>query len=242
VSATRSTPPGCDLEALEALVADRLAPERAVEVQAHARACDDCAHELDWLRTERRWMTARKNAEPALPAELWQGVEGRLAQPRGLNRVFGRLRAARPFRFVLPVLTGAAAAAAAILLLVHGRGETPVLVQEVRPATNEVSSAGLAAGLPTAAAGSGVIQELDAALVEYEEAMAVLQKDLRRAQGRLRPGQVEALERGAGRTRQLLADARAGVDPEARLRALDGCADYVRSLQTALLAADGAPR
>jgi hypothetical protein len=236
--------PGCNLEALELLVADRLTNQRAFEVQAHVRGCADCARELDWLRSERRWMAARKNAEPALPAEMWQAVEGRLQQPRGLNLVIARLRKLRPFtRFALPVLTGAAAATAALLLMTHTKndGASPV-VQAVRPATNEVASAGLAATLPSPAPGSGVIQVLDAALTEYEQAAAVLQKDLRRAQAKLPPAEVAELERGAGRTQRLMADARAGVDPEARLRALDGYADYVRSLQTVLLAVDGAPR
>jgi hypothetical protein len=232
---------GCDLEALEALVADRLPTARAFEVQAHARACADCARELEWLRSERRWMNARKTAEPALPAGLWEAVEGRLVQPRGLARVWGRVRAARPLgRFAFPVLTGAAAVAAALLLLVRGAGEPTRMVQHLPPATNEIAGAAPARGEKPGAA--GVIEVLDAALVEYEQAVAVLRQDLEKARGRLPAAQVAALEQGLGRAQRLVTDARAGRDPEARLRAVDGYADYVRSLQSALLTVEGASR
>ena len=41
----------CDREALEALVADELAPARAAEVTAHAETCEACARLAAACRT-----------------------------------------------------------------------------------------------------------------------------------------------------------------------------------------------
>ena len=237
----------CDLEALEALVADTLSPGRASEVQSHARSCVDCGRELAWLRTERRLMTERKNAEPGLPPDLWRQVESRIAGTEAARAP------ARPpgrggflARFAFPVFTGAAALAAALLLLFRAPADP-----ERRPMAGR-------AGVPPVAAPSssepsgvpvvgGVNEVLDAALAEYEQAAVELEGNLRRSRVRLPAAEAEALERRFAPARRGLSLARTGAgrdlaDPEARLRALDDYADYVRSLQAVVLALDGGGR
>jgi hypothetical protein len=220
----------CDLEALEALVSDALASDRALAVQAHARGCPTCGQELAWLRTERRLMAERKSGEPGLPPDLWRSVEGRIgAATTPIRPPRGRFLA----RLALPVFTGAAALAAALLLYLRS------------PAIDTVSSA--ARPESTLPASGGVIPVLDAALAEYEQAVAELEDDLQRSRGRLPAATAQELERRFGPTRRELTRARAGAgedraDPDARLRALDGYAEYVRSLQAAVLALEDSER
>jgi hypothetical protein len=240
--------PVCDTEALEALVADALSPERAFALQTHVRGCPACARELAWLRTERRLMAERKSAEPGLPPELWRAVENRIgaAQPAPRPRRGGRFLA----RLAFPVLTGAAALAAGLLLYFRVPpgstlrplpGQAPAVSAsrpDIRPA----------AGPSASASSQGVMAVLDAALVEYQQAVAELEADLRRSRGRLPVAVAQDLDRRFGPARRELDQARVGAsgttpgDPEARLRALDGYADYVRSLQAAVLAVEGTPR
>jgi hypothetical protein len=230
----------CDSEALEALVADALAPDRALMVQAHVRDCPGCARELTWLRAERRLTAARRNAEPALPPDLWQAVESRIRQAEAPVA----LRPRRPTRFLarlaFPALTGAAALAAAVLLFVRapaGPGLRPI------PGRGEVPVARSLPG-PAVQAAGGVMAVLDAALAEYDQAASELEADLQRSRQRLPEATAQELDRRFGATRQELTRVRAGggppgADPETRMRALEDYADYVRSLQAAVLALDG---
>ncbi len=230
----------CDVDALEALLADALPPERALAVQAHLRTCAACLGELDWLRTERRLMAERRSAEPSLPPDLWRAIEGRITRAAPARRP-GR----GPFlaRLAFPVLTGAAALAAALLLYFHGpAGPEPGFVSAPPPITRPMQS-------PPAREGEvgGVLTVLDAALAEYEQAVAELEGDLQRSQGRLPEAESRTLDQRFGSARRELMLARADVtrdadDPDARLRALDGYADYFKSLQAAVLALeDGRP-
>jgi hypothetical protein len=233
--------PVCDPEALEALVADALSPERAAALQTHARTCSDCGRELAWLRAERRLMVERKSAEPGLPADLWRAVENRIggATPVRRSRPGGRFLA----RLAFPVLTGAAALAAGLLLYFR---LPPGATLRPLPGQAPVLSASRPDALPAASPSApGVMAVLDAALVEYQQAVAELEADLRRSRGRLPVAVAQDLDRRFGPARRELDQARAGVavgDPQARMRALDGYADYVRSLQAAVLAVEGSNR
>ena len=96
----------------------------------------------------------RPSTEPGLPAGLWRAVEMRIARPRSGFRFKMR-------RLAVPVLTGAAALAAAVFLLwPRPAGQAPLLVSSM-----------------ASASASGVNQVLDAALVEYQQAIAVLEGD-----------------------------------------------------------------
>src|SRR5207249_7430277 len=69
----------CDLEALEALAMGELDEARAAEVEAHAAGCASCKRELEWLRAEREVVSRRAAGESPVPAELWRGIEARIA-------------------------------------------------------------------------------------------------------------------------------------------------------------------
>jgi hypothetical protein len=229
--------PACDLEGLEALVAEALPAERASELQTHARTCASCTRELQWLRTERRLMSERKVAEPGLPPDLWRGVERRIAAAGGAGHPArpGFFARWRPFaRLAFPVLTGAAALATAVVLHLRNPESPP-------PATSDGDLGALATG-PATVSATGVMEVLDAALAEYQQAAALLEKDLKQSRRRLPSLEAEALERRIEPARRQLGDPPTGADAESRLRALDGYADYVRSLQAVVLAVDGGGR
>src|SRR5437870_3558017 len=96
---------------LESLALDELSRDRAAQVEAHAAACPQCAHELSWLRAERTLLTRRPLAQTA---HLWAGIAARLRHPRR-----------RPHRaWRVPVGAAVAAAAAAgVLATVRPRPE-----------------------------------------------------------------------------------------------------------------------
>ncbi|HZS41695.1 MAG TPA: hypothetical protein VFF06_32920 [Polyangia bacterium] len=98
----------CDPDALEELAAGRLSgPDdraRAAALEAHARACERCRRELEWLRAERELMQRRAAAAPP-QQRLWRGIERRIAEtPR--RSALGRM--------ALPALMAAAATFAVI--------------------------------------------------------------------------------------------------------------------------------
>jgi hypothetical protein len=199
----------CDVEVLEALARGRLPPERASEASAHVRRCPACTEELAWLRAERALFDQRAQREPALPPEIWQNVERRIAERPRTRRI---------------ALAGAltlAAAAAALILIWHPPPPPPPAaatpVTRPRPDANRV---------------------LDAAEQEYRQAIGVLEGELASAQrrGAVLPRWRDDLS--LARTVMADASGAAGRDPEARLRVLDGYAAYLRSLQTVVLAVE----
>jgi hypothetical protein len=73
----------CDRKAIEALVYGELPAADVAEVTRHAASCEDCGNELAWLRIERGAMAERASQQPELPAQLWQGIEQRIAERAG---------------------------------------------------------------------------------------------------------------------------------------------------------------
>jgi hypothetical protein len=201
----------CDLEAIEALVLGELSPERAAEVAAHAESCAACAKEREMLRAERALLARRAQAEPALPPQIWREVQRRIETPR------------RWWRWGAVAATAMAAGAAALVLAWPRPRPAPVPQVATAPAPAPVRST------------PDIV--LDAAEQQYRQAIAVLEGELAQARGRLAPNQARRWEKTFSAAREevaLLASART-ADPETRVRALDGYAAYVRSLQTAVL-------
>ena len=200
----------CDVELLEALARGDLPPERASEASAHVRRCPTCTQELAWLRAERALFGKRAQREPALPPEIWQNVERRIAErPR-----------TRRMALAGTALT-LAAAAAALILIWHSPPPPPPTA--ATPATRPRPDAN---------------HVLDAAEQEYQQAIGVLEGELATAQrrGAVLPRWRDDLS--LARTVMADASGAAGRDPEARLRVLDGYAAYLRSLQTVVLAVE----
>ena len=65
-----------DTDALEALARGEHVADRA-DLDAHLASCDDCAHELAWLRAEQRIIRERDLEAPSTDA-LWRGVASKL--------------------------------------------------------------------------------------------------------------------------------------------------------------------
>lgn len=75
----------CQPEQLEAFARGQLPPAEADAVRAHLGACEGCARELAWLRTERELLQARARAKephPVHAAMLRRSLEARLARER----------------------------------------------------------------------------------------------------------------------------------------------------------------
>src|SRR3989442_11939318 len=124
---------------LESLALDELSRDRAAQVEAHAAACPQCAHELSWLRAERTLLTRRPLAQTA---HLWAGIAARLRHPRR-----------RPHRAWRISVGAAGAAGAPPGLLAPGRarpGPGPPAAARAAPAQRQP-----AAGRPKRPAAAG---------------------------------------------------------------------------------------
>jgi hypothetical protein len=93
-----------------------LAREEAAEVEAHARGCEACTREKQWIEAEAELFASRRQAQPPVAPDLWSGVAARLqlAKPEPKRQV--------PWRMLVPL---ALAAAAALLILVRPSPPTP---------------------------------------------------------------------------------------------------------------------
>jgi hypothetical protein len=202
----------CDLMDLEALEDGRLTPERANMVEAHAVGCPRCRRELEWLRTEQALLARRHEAETPLPLDLWKGIEQRLPQvaPRRRSRLWVgaaalALSAAAMFALALPGAPFGRFAQG--LWDGHRRG---------------------AASLAEAT------DAIDGAEQTYRQAIAELEQAHAAARGRMPEGTAKRLDASLEEARAEMAEARsqAGHSLEARLRLLDGYAEYLFALQT----------
>jgi anti-sigma factor RsiW len=181
----------CDLEALEALALGELDEAGAQKVAAHVAQCASCKRELEWLRAERE-LIARRESEPVPPA-LWRGIEARLAPKRERR---------------WPWVGGAVAVAAAAALLVVWQQKTNQhSVVQHTPDAGVIGKSHKKLDPKVA---------IDNAEKEYEQAISVMEKEIREKRPGVKlpplPAKVE------------------GSDPEARLAALDGYASYMHSL------------
>lgn len=79
---------------LETVAAGEAPPALEAEVVAHARGCQRCRQELQWLKTEQALFRLRAGRDEV--AHLWQGVARRrgFGPPRAWGRVLGGLAAA----------------------------------------------------------------------------------------------------------------------------------------------------
>lgn len=108
-------------------------------IEAHVAGCASCQRELAWVRAERGLLGRRPRA--ALPPELWQGIEARIAaQPAPLG-LAGRPRAREKVRQWLPV--AAAAAAALIAVSVGGFPFVGLRQQLFSGVSGKISTSGL---------------------------------------------------------------------------------------------------
>lgn len=205
----------CELMDLEAWADGRLAPERAQIVESHTVGCPRCRRELEWLRTEKALLARRREAEAPLPLELWQGIEHRLPSTQGAPR--------RRSRLWVGVAALAVSAAAMFALVLPGAPLGRFAERLLRD--------GHYRGAASLAQATGA---LDDAEQTYRQAIAELEAAYAEAHGRMRDETATRLDASLEEARAEMAEARSQAEHslEARLRLLDGYAEYLFALQT----------
>jgi hypothetical protein len=125
----------CDPDALDELSAGRLDGARAAAVETHARDCERCRRELEWLRAERDLMRRRAADAPSVQ-KLWRGVERRLAeQPRRPAQALALALARTLARVALPALV---TAAAAVAVIAWSRWRPPLRAPSAQSVTRQI--------------------------------------------------------------------------------------------------------
>jgi hypothetical protein len=223
----------------------------AAAVREHVEGCAECAREVAWARTERELFARR-----ALPdvTNLWAGVERQLAEQMDgqlAERDAGKPLAAAAQKSILrrphwhrraAALLGAVAAAAVVLFAVRPK-QAPV-------APSQPVAQGQAPGQPGQTAGAQPDQQLtearrarldpkalaalDTAEADYRHAASVLEAEYESLRPHLDPALAKRWDETLTRARTQLVQSRAAVasdDVRARMRVLDGYAEYLRSLR-----------
>ena len=196
---------------LESLALDELSRDRAAQVEAHAAACPQCAHELSWLRAERTLLTRRPLAQTA---HLWAGIAARLRHPRR-----------RPHRAWRISVGAAVAAAAAAVLVATVRTRPEPAAPQTPQATRQQRK--------RPAIDPKALAALDRAEADYRDAAKVLEAEYARLRPRLDPEMARRWDETLTRARAQLGESRAVAadDVNVRMRVLDGYAGYLRSLR-----------
>ena len=196
---------------LESLALDELSRDRAAQVEAHAAACPQCAHELSWLRAERTLLTRRPLAQTA---HLWAGIAARLRHPRR-----------RPHRAWRISVGAAVAAAAAAVLVATVRTRPEPAAPQTPQATRQQRQ--------RPAIDPKALAALDRAEADYRDAAKVLEAEYARLRPRLDPEMARRWDETLTRARAQLGESRAVAadDVNVRMRVLDGYAGYLRSLR-----------
>ena len=196
---------------LESLALDELSRDRAAQVEAHAAACPQCAHELSWLRAERTLLTRRPLAQTA---HLWAGIAARLRHPRR-----------RPHRAWRISVGAAVAAAAAAVLVATVRTRPEPAAPQTPQATRQQRQ--------RPAIDPKALATLDRAEADYRDAAKVLEAEYARLRPRLDPEMARRWDETLTRARAQLGESRAVAadDVNVRMRVLDGYAGYLRSLR-----------
>ncbi|HEX4458903.1 MAG TPA: zf-HC2 domain-containing protein [Polyangia bacterium] len=222
----------CSVEELEALVAGTLDEATAARVQAHAEVCDECKEELAWLRAEAELMTRRRESAPAPSAELWDGIQARVANPPVAAVAPSQPRWSWGARIAYGGLI-VAAAAAVVLVTVPGLKPFNRELANLETMVAHKPQPQLAPA-PTVRKKESPGTTFDRAEAEYRDAAAVLEKEYQQERSKLPAPIAEQYDHMLHKTRTQIADARqaAGTDVDGRMVVLDGYADYLRSLQT----------
>ncbi|OLC78997.1 MAG: hypothetical protein AUH83_01260 [Deltaproteobacteria bacterium 13_1_40CM_4_68_19] len=196
---------------LESLALDELSRDRAAQVEAHAAACPQCAHELSWLRAERTLLTRRPLPQTA---HLWAGIAARLRHPRR-----------RPHRAWRISVGAAVAAAAAAVLVATVRTRPEPAAPQTPQATRQQRQ--------RSAIDPKALAALDRAEADYRDAAKVLEAEYARLRPRLDPEMARRWDETLTRARAQLGESRAVAadDVNVRMRVLDGYAGYLRSLR-----------
>ncbi|HEY2029913.1 MAG TPA: hypothetical protein VGH20_11970 [Myxococcales bacterium] len=223
-----------DIEELEAFAEGAGAAETA----AHVAGCAECAREVEWIKAEQALFAQR--SQPQVDG-LWKGVEERIANTATVPAPLLR----RPHWHRRGVAAaGAVAAAAAIFFGVHAnRARIQEITGTAQPKPPPVAQQDQRA--PAGAAGqppnghhphldAKALAALDTAENDYRHAAQVLEAEYDSLRPQLDPALAKKWDETLTRARAQLAQSRQAVasdDARARMRVLDGYAEYLRSLR-----------
>lgn len=218
----------CEPESLEALVRGELPPEHARLVAAHAESCRACSEELRWLNMESHLMAERARRMLPPRPELWRAVEQRLVVP---SVVVERRRRARRFAVLASLGVAASAAAMVASLVIQNPGMPIATVDRMR---HRVPFRAPRALTDEARLAEQALPAVTHAEVEYQQAIATLEREYDAKRSRLDPEAVRQYDAVFHRARTEVAEARgsAATNLDARMHVLDGYAVYLDALES----------
>jgi hypothetical protein len=217
------------------------------EIAAHVDGCAECAREVAWAKAEQALFARR--AQPDVSA-LWAGVEERLGQvsrelpaEHHLPAAADALARRRP-RWHRPIAAVAGVAAAAAVLIFARRPHprpavvTPAqTVAQAQPQPGQSSEQARRSRLDPK-----TLAALDTAEADYRHAASVLEAEYDTLRPKLDPALAKRWDETLTRARTQLGESRAVAadDPRARMRVLDGYAEYLRSLRDVIQSSEEA--
>jgi hypothetical protein len=214
-----------ELDELELLAAG----QGTDEIRKHVEACAGCAREVAWLKAEKVLFARR--AQPDVSG-LWSGIEARLAATPRLAPVLPLARRPRWQRPIAAV-AGFAAAAAVALFIFHPKTIAPPPLQPVIAQQTQPAPQAAAQPKPRSRLDPKTLAALDTAESDYRHAASVLEAEYETLRPKLDPALAKRWDETLTRARTQLGESRAVAadDPRARMRVLDGYAEYLRSLR-----------
>ena len=216
----------CDSEKLMLLLDGELSASEFAETEAHLAGCATCRDELGWLRTERRMVAARRQADPGVPPAMWGAIQRRIAEKRTPVEV-PRRKTPLFWGIFGGFATLSAAAAAFVALLM------PQLV-ELKPTPSSAEMGSLEPDpTPDPERPRQARRNILDGERQYVSAIRELEEDYRSRRSSLPKDTVATLDQQFADPRQTIVQARrdANGSPKARRRTLDAYAAYVHSMQ-----------
>jgi hypothetical protein len=213
-----------ELDELELLAAG----QGTDEIQKHALECAECAREVAWLKAEKTLFARR--AQPDVSA-LWSGIEARIAA-KPLAPVLSLARRPRWQRPVAAV-AGFAAAAAVALFFFHPKTIAPRPQPSIAQLQPTPAPAVQGQPKPRSHLDPKTLAALDTAEGDYRHAAGILEAEYETLRPKLDPALAKRWDETLTRARTQLGESRAVAadDARARMRVLDGYAEYLRSLR-----------
>ncbi len=231
----------CNREQLETLVYGELDATESSAVEGHAAECDECEAELAWLRIERTAMDERAAQQPEMPAELWQGIEQRIAADAAGEPRKGLLYTLFPWRpggdkarwFGFGLATAAATAAVLVVVMrspEDGSGAQVAVVQDAGVEREAPQPDPVPAPKDRMAEAERALDEAEAS---HLAAMAALESAYDERRDSLDPAVAARYDAQLAKVHDAIAGARdaAGDDIDSRVRRLGAYSKQRRALQ-----------
>lgn len=189
---------------LSAYLDDELSAGEREAIDAHLRACADCASELDALRRLVAYARTVPSRDVPPARDLWPGIEARLTST---NVAAFPARRSRRISFTIGQL-----AAAAVLLMAVSAGTAWVISNRVADVPTTPAQIIQAEVEPTAT--PDVVRPVNFADPQYDAAILDLERALQERRNDLNPRTVEILERNLKLIDAAIAQARQALEED----------------------------